>query len=225
MDRFVNFNNVTRTKLPLVISAAICLSLLGCNSSKSPDARVAAKSDLPASSLSTTPDIDLNCVINHLQNPPEPFHYMFKDESDNPWSEEADVTPQMIDGTFKSSYVPAPVKLHGTPQEMPHQYKWAVVRLASSFAIVRGTSALVKEGAEKGVNGYDTTKYSIDTSRADATEQALYASVLGPGGSEKGTVWATSDGCPVKVVIDEELHSKDGAVSGKARYEEAMVRK
>jgi len=53
----------------------------------------------------------------------------------------------------------------------------------------------------------------------------LYNSVLGPGGSEKGTVWVTSQGCPVRIVLDEELHAKDGSLLGKAHYEEMMVKK
>ena len=66
------------------------------------------------------------------------------------------------------------------------------------------------EGAEK-VNGYDTTKYSVDTSRADTAEQGLYRATLGSGGFEKGTWWVTADGCPVKLSLDSELHSNKAA--------------
>jgi hypothetical protein len=100
----------------------------------------------------------------------------------------------------------------------------AIGRMASLFATVRNTSAVVNEGQE-GVNSYSTLKYSIDTARATAGEQSLYKSILGPGGSEKGTVWVTSQGCPVRIVLDEELHAKDGSLLGKAHYEEAMVKK
>ena len=210
----------------VLVNIALSMYLISaCHSSKTPDTKVSSKQSAAAPQNSTGPDIDLNCVISHLQNPPESFHYSFKDESDNPWSEEADVTPQMINGSFKSNYMPAPVPLHDTPQDMPHKYQWAIGRMASLFALVHSSSAEVNEGPEKGVNGYDTTKFSIDTARATAEEQGLYTATLGPGGFEKGTVWVTSDGCPVKVVMDEEMHSKDGKVSGKAHYEEAMVRK
>jgi hypothetical protein len=182
------------------------------------------KSGTPASSStkSVGPDIDLNCVINHLQKPPEAFHYLFKvDSADNPVSEEADVTPQKIDVTFKNRNVPAPVHLQDTPEGMPHQYVWAIGRMASLFALVRGT--VVDEGQER-VNGYSATKLSIDTTRGNAAEQGLYKSTLGPGGFAKGTVWVTSEGCPVKLDIDQELHANDGTVSGKAHYDEAMVK-
>lgn len=101
----------------------------------------------------------------------------------------------------------------------------AIGRMASLFATVRNTSAVVNEGPEKGVNSYNAVKYSIDTARGTATEQALYKSILGPNGFEKGSVWVTAQGCPVRIVLDEELHSKDGSLAGKTHYEEAMIKK
>jgi hypothetical protein len=208
-----------------VLLAFILLS--GCNSA--PSKTVDLTSESTQKSVGTAkngagPDIDLNCVINHIQNPPESFHYAFKAVSDNPWEEEAEVTPQQIDGSFSNNSLPAPQQFHGTPREASSNLM-AIGRMASLFATVRNTSAVVNEGQEKGVNGYDTVKYSIDTARGTATEQSLYKSILGPGGSEKGTVWVTSQGCPVRIVLDEELHAKDGSQLGKAHYEEAMVRK
>lgn len=210
----------------LVIVLAFA-SLSGCKSA--PSKTLDAISGSPQKNVGTAknssgPDIDLNCVINHIQNPPESFHYTFKAESDNPWKEEADVTPQLIDGSFKNNSSPDPQQFHGTPREAASNLM-AIGRMASLFATVRNTSAVVKEGEETNVNSYNTIKYSIDTTRATANEQALYQSILGPGGSEKGTVWVTSQGCPVRIVLDEELHAKDGSLLGKAHYEEAMVKK
>jgi hypothetical protein len=197
------------------------LTLLGCNSSKRSENARTTKQSSSAAANSTAPDIDLNCVINHIQNPPESFHYSFTDVSDNPWQEEAEVTPQSINGTFTNNSLPTPQSFHGTPQEVSSNLH-AIGRMASLFALVRGNGA--SDGTET-VNGYSTTKLSIDTARADATEQGLYKSTLGPGGWAKGTVWVTSQGCPVRIELDEELHSKDGSVSGKAHYEEAMLKK
>jgi hypothetical protein len=182
------------------------------------------RKSVDAAKISAGPDIDLNCVINHIQNPPESFHYTFKAESDNPWAEEADVTPQRIDGSFSNNSVPTPQQFHGTPREASSNLM-TIGRMASLFATVRNTSAVVNEGPESGVNSYNTVKYSIDTARATASEKALYKSILGPGGSEKGNVWVTSQGCPVRIVLDEELHAKDGSLLGKAHFEEAMVKK
>jgi hypothetical protein len=203
------------------------ISIWGCNRapSKTVDpAAASAQKIIGAAKNSVGPDIDLNCVIDHIQRPPESFHYSFKAESDNPWEEQADVTPQQIDGSFSNSSLPAPQQFHGTPREVSSNLM-AVGRMASLFATVRNTSAVVKEGPENGVNSYNTVKYSIDTARGTATEQALYKSILGPGGFEKGSVWVTAQGCPVRIVLDEELHSKDGSLAGKTHYEEAMIKK
>ena len=135
--------------------------------------------------------------------------------------EDADVTPQKIDGSFSNNSLPMPQKFHGTPQEVASNLM-AIGRMSSIFATVRNTAAVVKEGKEDGLNGYSTFRYSIDTARGTPAEQQLYKSVLGPGGFEKGTVWTTSDGCPVRIVLEEELHANDGSVSGKAHYEETM---
>lgn len=201
--------------------------LSGCKSA--PSKTVDSFSESPqksvaAAKISAGPDIDLNCVISHIQNPPESFHYIFKAESDNLWEEEADVTPQQIDGTFSNKSLPTPQQFHGTPREASSNLM-AIGRMASLFATVRNTSAVVNEGEEKDVNSYNTVKYSIDTARATASEQALYKSILGPGGSERGNVWVTSQGCPVRIVLDEELHARDGSLLDKAHYEEAMVKK
>jgi|SRR5579885_312035 len=210
-----------------VVAVAAFILLSGCNSA--PSKTVDLTSESTQKSVVTTkngagPDIDLNCVSNYIQNPPESFHYSFKAVSDNPWEEEADVTPQQIDGSFSNNSLPGPQHFHGTPREASSNLM-AIGRMASLFAMVHSSSAVVNEGPEKGVNGYDTVKYSIDTARGTPTEQSLYKSILGPGGSEKGIVWVTSQGCPVRIVLDEELHAKDGSQLGKAHYEEAMVRK
>src|SRR5579883_347242 len=206
------------------VAVAAFISLSGCNSATSKKADMiteSPKKNVATVKTSADTGIDLNCVINHIQNPPESFHYSFKAESENPWEEEADVTPQWIEGSFSNNSLPVPQQFHGTPQETWSNLM-AIGRMASLFAIVK--SVVVNEGADK-VNVYDSVKYSIDTTRGNASEQGLYKSVLGPGGFEKGTVWATSQGCPVKIVLDEELHAKDGSLLEKARYEEAMVKK
>jgi len=217
------FSDDSRKSVSIGITTllGVSLALLGCNSSKNSGTRSTTTQTRSTVANSAAPDIDLNCVINHIQNPPESFHYSFKDVSDNPWQEEAEVTPQSIDGTFTNNSVPNTQSFHGTPQEVSPNLR-AIGRMASLFAIVRSNE--VNEGTEA-LNGYSTNKLSIDTTRADAAEQGLYKSTLGPGGWAKGTVWVTSQGCPVQMQLDEELHSKDGSVSGKAHYVEAMVKK
>lgn len=99
----------------------------------------------------------------------------------------------------------------------------AVSGAATTFVLINGTSAKSREGDEK-VNGYDAIRYSEDTARGTAMENVLYRSTLGPGGFEKGAVWVTSNGCPVKFIVDSEMHLNDGSVQ-KDHYEEAMIKK
>jgi hypothetical protein len=170
--------------------------------------------------------IDLNCVMDHIQNPPEAFHYSYNKESSNPVHEEADITPQAIDGSFKNNS--ASSSFHGVHSDAA---SWQDARsnlmgiggMASAIALVRNSPVTVREGPEK-VNGYDAIKYSIDTARGTDSEKSLYQSVLGTGGFQKGTAWVAAQGCPVKLVMDSELHGKDGSVE-KIHYEVAMVRK
>lgn len=94
------------------------ISIWGCNSapSKTVDpGSASAQKIIGAAKNSVGPDIDLNCVVDHIQNPPESFHYSFKAVSDNPWEEQADVTPQQINGSFSNSSLPTPQQFHGTP--------------------------------------------------------------------------------------------------------------
>ena len=78
---------------------ALMLAVLGCKSEQAPApaAKDHATPAVPASAV----NIDLNCVMDRLQNPPEAFHYTYQKVSNNPVHEEADVTPQSIDGTFQ----------------------------------------------------------------------------------------------------------------------------
>ncbi len=214
----------------LAAAALALLAVSGCRSgpaSKNVDERSGAQPN----SAATTPagadhGIDLDCVIDHIQNPPEPFHYSYNKESSNPVHEEADITPQTIDGSFKNNS--ASNSFHGVRSDAGSwQSAWSglmgIAGMSSAVALVKNSSATEREGTEK-VNGYDTTRYSIDTARGTAEEKALYQQVLGTGGFEKGTAWVTAQGCPVKFVLDSELHANNGSVET-IHYEVAMIRK
>lgn len=209
-----------------VIAVMLMLgSGIGCNSAPSKPASTnsgTAQTVAPAIN-SVVPDIDLNCVSRHIQSPPESFHYSFSVSSENAWQEDAEVTPQNIDGSFMNNYLPARQQFHGTPQQVSSNLM-AIGRMASIFSTVHMTSAVVNQGAEK-KNGYETVKYSIDTARGNSTELGLFKTVFGPGGFERGYVWVSSEGCPVQISLDEEIHRNDGSTAGKAHYEEAMTRK
>jgi len=223
----MGFSGCKRTvQLPAMLRPVLALVLiLGCKSTSSKPVDTAPNSAEKgvATRNAAGADIDLNCVIRHIQSPPESFHYSFNDSSDNSWQEDADVTPQNIDGSFMNHFLTAKQEFHGPPQQVSSNLM-AIGRMASIFSTVHVTSAVVNQGAEK-KNGYDTVKLLIDTSRGNSTEQRLFQTVFGPGGFERGYVWVTSQGCPVQITLDEEIHAKDGSPAGKAHYEEAMTRK
>ena len=215
------------------VLAAAGLALLAVSACKSGPASKNAdgKSGAQPNSAATAQGggdagINLNCVMDHIQNPPEAFHYSYVKQSDNPVEEQADITPQTIDGMFKNAS--ASRTLHGDRSDRENwQAAWTglmgISGMSSTIALVNHSSATVKEGPEK-VNGYDAVRYSIDTSRGDAVEQGLYRSVLGVGGFQKGTVCTIPPGCPVKLSLDSEMHLRNGNID-KVHYEEAMVRK
>ena len=207
------------------LSILLVVFLSACSSAPSKSPRTVGNNTnaVGAAAKNVTADIDLNCALRHIESPPESFHYSFKDVSDNPWQEDADITPQTISGTFMDNSSPKPQSFQGPPQQVASNLR-AIGRMASIFSTIHMTSAVVNEGTEQ-KNGYSATRFSVDTSRGNSTELGLFKSILGPGGFEKGTVWATSDGCPVQIVLDEELHARGGSLQGKAHYEEAMIKK
>jgi hypothetical protein len=209
------------------------LALLAASACKSsPSASKADDAKHAAAQNSSGPGIDLNCVPDHLQNPPEAFHYSYHWNGDRHLQQEVDVTPQTIEGTATSNNSgngDITDKIHAVRSDSDgwrisvESLNFGIAGLAPAFALTRHTSATVREGAEQ-MNGYDTVKYSIDTTRGDPAAQVLYKNTLGPGGFEKGAVWVTSQGCPVKISMDDEIHTNDGSVT-KDHYEEAITRK
>ncbi len=210
-----------------VISIVLMLGATGCKlgpSSTKDDRRAAVKSQAAATAAgAANPAWDLNCVYERLQNPPDSFHYTYK-HNEVAW--EADVTPSTIDGTRTAPEGVRPI--HGVRSDTDSWHgAWmnlsAISGVSSTFALVRNAESNVRESTEM-ANGFDTIRYSVDTTRSGSVEAGLYRATLGPGGSEKGTVWVTAHGCPVKFALDVEMHSNDGRVE-RDHYEEAILRK
>lgn len=230
MKLFANLTNLFR--MPFLMISALTFLLAACNSSKSSGAKVATTSQTAVNSNSSGPDLDLNCVIDHIQNPPESFHYVYKkDTSDGvKVDQEADITPQTIDG-FRMQHDGTPQPIHGVRSDSSSwQGAWGsltgIAGMAGTVATFNHSSAMQREADNGTVNGYDAVHYSIDTARWDeTTRQMLGNFALGPGGFDKGDVWVTSAGCPVKLVLDDEMHKKDGSLLEKVHYEVTMVKK
>lgn len=211
-----------------ILCTAILCCFVGCTSNKSASNSESHETGAKNQAASAPNyNLDLNCVFDSIQKPTEAFHYSYhKTDPDNPVEEDADVTPQTIDGSFKNNSGTHPIHGVRTDQQswqMAYSGLMGVSGMSSTIALVRNGSAVQKEGNEQ-VNGYQTVKYSVDTSRADSVEQSLYKSTLGDGGFEKGTWWVNAQGCPVKLSLDTETHLNNGNVQ-KTHYEIAMVKR
>ena len=212
----------------LLIAAAACgpsQKQTDAKGSKAIPSATATKNASQAASA-TDPGLDLNCVVDHIQNPPEAFHYSYEKTGDNLVDEEADITPQTIDGSLTNNSGTRPV--HGVRTDAGGwQMAWSglmgISGMSSTIALVRNSSAMQRVGPDN-INGYDVTKYAVDTTQASGVDAGLYKAALGDGGFEKGTIWVGAQGCPVKISLDSEMHLKNGDVD-KVHYEESMTKK
>src|SRR5215471_2323984 len=80
----------------IIMPALLALALGACTSShdrhnknlEPATANTTSPANSPAVQSSSGPGIDLNCVVDHLQNPPESFHYLYKKDSSSPVHQE-----------------------------------------------------------------------------------------------------------------------------------------
>lgn len=225
---------VAGAALVAMVNALALLATLGCNAHSSLEAAAERPAERTASGAKNAdaraadPGIDLNCLIDHIQNPPESFHYSYRKEASGHLDEEAEITPQTIDGSFTNSgFHRAFHAVRSDPQNW--QSAWSgltgISGMSSTIAVVNHDSATVREPGSTQVNGYTVIHYSIDTARFNATERQMLGPTMGQGGFEKGDAWVNAQGCPVKLSLDSELHRNDGSMLEKIHYEEAMVKK
>lgn len=206
----------------LLAAAALALLAGGCNSSADSTSS-GAKSTTGAGGR-----IDINCVGNHIESPPEAFHYSFKSTAGGSVDKEAEITPQSMDITIQDKA--GRHKYHGVRSDEP-SWNSAVLNLSGSgftamsarIDSIKDKSAVVRAGAEP-MNGYQTTKYSIDTTHANSSDLRAYEAFFGSGSYEKGTIWVTADGCLVKLTLDEARKQANGSVD-QLHYEIAMIKK
>jgi hypothetical protein len=205
----------------LVLGASLLLVAAGCSSN--PPAKSQETSAPPASggqssggqaagSQSSRPSLE--CYADRTRSAPAPFHLSWKLDEGNQHSDwEADITANTIDGTWTSSS--GTRKIHGVRSELSSwQAAFATFPFGSEsghFRMYNGTSAMTSQGRES-VNGYDTTKYSIDTSRAGPMDAQVIRMAMGAKGYAKGTAWADETGCVVKFILDEAYQQPDGSL-------------
>lgn len=222
-----------RFAVPLALLALALLAAFGCSShAKSNDTNpgsAAADGNQAATSSNAATHVDVMCIGDRINNPPEAFHYSFRyTDASATVGEEADITPQAMDITIKDksgshSYHGVRADETSWGQAVLDLSSLKVTVMSSRLDQLNGTSALTPQGAEA-INGYQTVKYAIDTTRASASDQKNYQALLGKGSFEKGTVWVPADGCAVKLVLDEGSAQSNGSVET-AHYEIARMRK
>ena len=211
--------------LVAAMGALLLLSASACNSGTHFQARA---QDHDGSTREADPGINLNCILEHIQNPTESFHYEYRKDASDHLDERADITPQTIDGSFTDSGFRR--KFHGVHSD-PRNWKsaWSgllgIRGMSSAIFIVNHHTSTVREPGSNLVNGYQAIHYSIDTSRFNATERQILGPTLGLGGFERGDAWVNEHGCPVTLSLDSELHRSDGSLLEKIHYEEEIVRK
>ena len=193
----------------------------------------ACNSSSVAKSTATATDgagshIDVLCIADRIDNPPESFHYSYKySDMSGSAQKDADITPQVMDITIKDKS--GSHSFHGVHS---NEASWssAVVDLSnlnmtamsSRLDSLNNTSAIVRQSSEP-MNGYDTTKYSIDTANASSSDRQQFETLFGSGSFEKGTAWVSGDGCSVKLVLDEAVQV-NGSLKN-AHYEIQRIKK
>jgi hypothetical protein len=146
-----------------------------------------------------------------------------------PVDKEADITPQSMEVTIQNQS--GSHKYHGVRSD---EASWnnAVLSLSGSgFTVmsaridsVKNKSSVARAAGAEPMNGYQTTKYSIDTTNASSSELRAYEAFFGWGSYDKGTIWVTADGCPVKLILDEATKQANGSVD-KLHYEMDMIKR
>lgn len=243
MERMKKHPLVRGVHAVVALTAIVALAFgFGCTSKpgpKSPEDKTVAQEASAnkgnrAGAVRSDPDpgINLNCIYDRLKDPPDSFHYVYKknDSDGSNVDQEADVTPQGIDG-FRLQPDGSQQPIHAVHSD---QQSWqgalagltGISGMSGTVSTINHNSAMQRESDGGLVNGFQTIHYSIDTARWDATTRQMLGNVtLGPGGFDKGDAWVTSDGCPVKLILDDEMHKNDGSLLDKVHYEVEMVKK
>lgn len=169
------------------------------------------------------------CVGDRIEKPTEAFHYSYQySDASGSVDNEAEITPQTMDVTIKDNS--GSHSYHGVRSD---EASWnsavldlsgrRITVMSSLLASLNDTSAIVQQGSET-MNGYTATKYSIDTTGANASDKKKFETLFGKDTFEKGTVWMGPDGCAVKLVLDEGAAQTNSSVD-KRHYQMARIKK
>ena len=217
--------NSVRRWSPIFMGLAL-VTISACNSGSA--SKDAGGREVAAGSSNAGAHVDVMCIGDRLDNPPEAFRYSYRYTDENGWVEdEAEITPQAMDITIKDKA--GSHAFHGVRSD-EGSWNSAVVNLShlnitamsARLNVLNDSSAIVQQGRES-INGYDTGKYSIDTGSANSSDRQSFEMLFGKGASKKGTAWMAPDGCVAKFTLDETIVQGDGL--NKAHYEMARIKK
>jgi hypothetical protein len=217
--------NITQAMQGLLFVATVAFAC-GCSS---PAKSTAGDDRSSAGTSAEHPTIDVNCIGERIANPRDSFHYSFKAiDEQNTVVKEAEVSPQTMDITIQQAG--RSHSYHGIKSD---QTSWdsAVLDLSGSgltvmiarLDFIKDTSFL-KHVDDGTVNGYGAAHYSIDTANANSSDKKTIATMFGSGSYDKGDIWVASEGCPIKLVLDEARQQPNGSVA-KTHFEVNFIKK
>ena len=202
--------NPNHGPLHKLLLPALSLALMVFSACTSKPSNLREQRASAAAGDGTGSHVDLMCIGERINNPPESFHYSYKyNDSASSVSKEAEITPQAMDITIKDES--GSHSFHGARSD---EVSWnsavldlsglSLTAMMSRLDSLNDTSAITRQASET-VNGYETTRYAIDSTKANAPDQQKFVALFGTGALEKGTVWTSSDNCAVKLVLDERI--------------------
>jgi hypothetical protein len=210
----------------LLFMGLALVTMWACTSgSRSKDAGGRA---IAAGSNNRDAHIDVMCMGDRINDPSEAFHYSYKYSDVNGWVEnEAEITPQTMDIVVKDksgSHTFRGVRSdesswNSAVLDLSHLN---ITAMSARVDTLNDSSAIVQQGRES-MNGYETTKYSIDTGSTNSSDRQKFETLFGKGASEKGTAWMAPDGCVAKFTLDETIVQGDTLKT--AHYEMARIKK
>ena len=231
----MNFHNASSRALRATAAIALIalLGISGCKLSskqKSSEARSEAKHESPADAIPALSSA-ASCIIDTLRDPKEPLHFSMLRKDDDlpgPFISEADLTPDTLEGSAKSSSgdVHKFSNVHTDARGWGMSVILLTAPLTSATGDMRMAQASVTSAGAESAGGFDTIKYVFDTARLPDSEQLAYKSMLNSKDLRvSGTAWITKDTrCMMKFVADFNYTAQNGAVSNN-HYEGSLAKK
>ena len=182
-----------------------------------------------ADSSGTSSPINVMCIGDRINSPTESFHYSYKyTDASGSVNKQADITTQAMDITIQDQS--GSHAYHGVRSD-ENSWNNAVLDLSNLNVTVMSTrldllregAAMKRQGSET-VNGYQATKYVIDTTDGSSSDQVQFQTLFGKGAFDKGTAWMASDGCAARLLLDEGLWQRDGSIK-QTHYEISRIKK